>query len=320
MADVSPRMMFARGTPARDTAWRSPGRPATPESLQSAQSVTSGSGVTEVRTLGALTLREFRLVNPYSQRLVESAPICGRPTFVLRLQLEGASQYVQYGRTARLAPGDFTLCDGARPADITVHGGAHIISIEIPDNLLRKHIPCPERVVAIGLRSDRGAPHLLFSLLAGVWQELDGVTEPDSVAERLAASVLQLLAAAYADVARLRPDQFSVTAAQRLRILNYIEANLNDTELTPSRIATACRITARYLHHLFKDQKVTVSRYILQRRLEESAAALVSPSQGGASVTAIALDHGFNSPTHFGRVFRSRYGMTPRDYRRSGGG
>ena len=27
-------------------------------------------------------------------------------------------------------------------------------------------------------------------------------------------------------------------------------------------------------------------------------------------------DHGFNSPTHFGRVFRAKFGATPREYRR----
>jgi AraC-like DNA-binding protein len=33
-------------------------------------------------------------------------------------------------------------------------------------------------------------------------------------------------------------------------------------------------------------------------------------------VTAIAFDYGFNSPTHFGRVFRAKYNVTPREYRR----
>lgn len=35
--------------------------------------------------------------------------------------------------------------------------------------------------------------------------------------------------------------------------------------------------------------------------------------------TAIAFDHGFNSPTHFGRAFRARFGVTPREFRRSPG-
>jgi AraC-like DNA-binding protein len=33
-------------------------------------------------------------------------------------------------------------------------------------------------------------------------------------------------------------------------------------------------------------------------------------------VTSIAFDFGFNSPTHFGRVFRARYDVTTRDNRR----
>ena len=32
---------------------------------------------------------------------------------------------------------------------------------------------------------------------------------------------------------------------------------------------------------------------------------------------SIAFDYRFNSPTHFGRVFRSRFGVTPREYRRT---
>jgi AraC-like DNA-binding protein len=46
----------------------------------------------------------------------------------------------------------------------------------------------------------------------------------------------------------------------------------------------------------------------------------VSNAQRGRTVTAIALDHGFNSPTHFGRVFRAKFGRTPREFRRDRGG
>jgi AraC-like DNA-binding protein len=59
-------------------------------------------------------------------------------------------------------------------------------------------------------------------------------------------------------------------------------------------------MTTRYLHHLFSDQDETVARYILRRRLEACSRALLSPSQRGRTVTAIAFDYGFNSPTHFG--------------------
>jgi AraC-like DNA-binding protein len=57
--------------------------------------------------------------------------------------------------------------------------------------------------------------------------------------------------------------------------LNYIHAHLHDPELTPTRIAEACRITTRYLHLVFSDQEETVARYILRRRLEECARAAI---------------------------------------------
>jgi AraC-like DNA-binding protein len=85
------------------------------------------------------------------------------------------------------------------------------------------------------------------------------------------------------------------------------------------RVAHACKMTPRYLHHLFSHESETVARYILRRRLEECSRALTVQSQRGRTVTAIAFDYGFNSPTHFGRVFRARYGVTPREYRRQVG-
>ena len=54
---------------------------------------------------------------------------------------------------------------------------------------------------------------------------------------------------------------------------------------------------------------------MLRRRLEECARALLAQPELGRPVAAIAFDHGFSSPTHFGRVFRQRFGMTPREYR-----
>jgi AraC family transcriptional regulator, positive regulator of tynA and feaB len=63
-----------------------------------------------------------------------------------------------------------------------------------------------------------------------------------------------------------------------------------------------------------------VARYILRRRLEACSRALQSASQRSRTVTAIAFDYGFNSPTHFGRVFRAKFNVTPREYRRDSGG
>jgi AraC family transcriptional regulator, positive regulator of tynA and feaB len=101
----------------------------------------------------------------------------------------------------------------------------------------------------------------------------------------------------------------------RLRIRSYIEEHLRDTDLTPHSIAEALRITPGYLHRLFSDGAESVSRYILRRRLEECHRNLTDCMQSARSVTHIAFEHGFNSLPHFSRVFRSHFGISPRELR-----
>ena len=66
---------------------------------------------------------------------------------------------------------------------------------------------------------------------------------------------------------------------------------------------------------LFSDQNETVARYVLRRRLDACTRALPSSMRRGRTVTAIAFNYGFSSPTHFGPVFRAKNDMTTREYR-----
>ncbi len=164
------------------------------------------------------------------------------------------------------------------------------------------------------MRGAAGVCGLLSGFLRHYWLQCRYSLDGES-AEQIAVAVLDVLGAAYAQVPRTHAERSSRGTAHRIRIINYIHAHLYDPELSPAQIAHACRITTRYLHYLFSDGEETVARYILVRRLEASSQALLADSLRGRTVTAIAFDHGFNSATHFGRVFRAHFGMTPREYR-----
>ncbi len=236
--------------------------------------------------------------------------------FFLHMQLDGDSINRQDGREARLLPGDFTLCDSTRPYEIIFDRPNRMFVLGMPEGLLRRHLPCPESVVAILMSGNCGLSGLLSNFLTDFWRRCR--TEADlNFAPGVTRAILDLVASAYAGVQQSESERSSLVMAHRVRIMNYIEAHLGDPDLTPTRIAEACRMTTRYLHHLFSDEEETVARYILRRRLEECSRSLVDDSQRGRTVTEIAFDCGFNSPTHFGRVFRARYGVTPREYRRS---
>jgi AraC-like DNA-binding protein len=237
------------------------------------------------------------------------------PMFFLQMQLEGESINRQDGREAKLVPGDFTLCDTSRPYEMQFDTANRMFVVGIPEMLLRRHLASPESVVAIPMSGNSGLSGLLSQFLRDFWTRCRDDIDP-IIVPRISRAILDLMASAYTALPQAQSDRSSLATSHRVRILNYIEAHLGDPDLTPMRVAAACKMTARYLHHLFSEESETVARYILRRRLEECSRALRLPTQRGRTVTSIAFDFGFNSPTHFGRVFRARYGVTPREYRR----
>jgi len=235
--------------------------------------------------------------------------------FFVHMMLEGDSVSRQDGREARLGPGDFTLCDTTRAYDILFGNPNRMFVVGIPEPLLRRHIASPQSAVAIPMSGGSGLSGLVSQFLRDFWSRCREDLDPAAM-PRITRALLDLLASAYTSVPEAHSDRSCVVTAHRVRILNFIETHLGDPDLTPMRVAAACRMTPRYLHHLFSQESETVARYILRRRLEECCRALTLPSQRSRTVTAIAFDYGFNSPTHFGRVFRARFGTTPREYRR----
>ncbi len=236
--------------------------------------------------------------------------------FLLVLQLEGTSIHRQDERDVRLSAGDFTICTSARPYEVAILSPGRYLTVSIPDTLLRRHLTCPDDVVAIRMSGTRGMTSVLSNFIKTFWTCRNDTIDP-TVCLRMSYILLDLIAAAYSVTPHARHEHSSLVAAHRARILAYIEGHLRDPSLNPTTVARACKITARYLHHLFTTEAETVTQYIQRRRLEECARALIAAPVRTRLVTDIAFDYGFNSLTHFGRVFRHQYGLTPSEYRRT---
>ena len=97
---------------------------------------------------------------------------------------------------------------------------------------------------------------------------------------------------------------------------DFIERHLTDPDLPPSRVAEAAGVSERHLGRLFADSGTTVSRVIQARRLELAREFLASPDHGRLPVAEVAAHCGFTSHSHFGRVFRERFGLTPLQWRK----
>src|SRR5581483_1219388 len=238
------------------------------------------------------------------------------PAFFFILQLEGNSIHRQEERDAKLTPGDFTLCGSRRPYEVSQAVPGRFLRINIPDDLMRRHLTSPDDVVAVRVSGSRGMPAVLSGFIRNFWAARLDSRDP-AVALRMSYTLLDLIAAAYSVNPQARQERSTLVAAHRTRIMGYIEAHLRDPHLSPTTVAQACKITARYLHHLFTAESETVTQYIQRRRLEECARVLIAAPVRARLVTEIAFDYGFNSLTHFGRVFRNQFGLTPSEYRRA---
>jgi AraC-like DNA-binding protein len=83
-------------------------------------------------------------------------------------------------------------------------------------------------------------------------------------------------------------------------------------DLRLENLAIACHMSASHFSRTFKKEHGTSFRlYLLRYRLERAREFLASAE---TSVKQAALAAGFSDCSYFDRVFRRRYGMTPRDY------
>jgi AraC-like DNA-binding protein len=266
--------------------------------------------------IGGLRISEVRSAPATIRHTLSEVARSQQSCFFLVLQLEGSSFNRQSDRDAKLLPGDFTLCASMLPYEMYLPTPARRLVLGVSESMLRRHLAAPESVLGIRMPGNRGMSGLLTDFVKSLWISLLESWEP-AVTSRMSYTVLDLIAAAYSVTPHAKYEPSSLATAHRTRILSYIENHLRDPELDPTRIAQACRITPRYLHHLFAQESETVTQYVQRRRLEECARALVAAPVRSRLVTEIAFDYGFNSLTHFGRVFRNHFGITPSEYRRA---
>jgi AraC-like DNA-binding protein len=101
----------------------------------------------------------------------------------------------------------------------------------------------------------------------------------------------------------------------RERVKAFVRQRLRDSSLSIDDIAQTFNCTKRYLHKVFSEDERSLNQYIWELRLDRCSQDLASAELLDCSITRIAYLWGFRSPTHFSRVFRQRFGVSPSAYR-----
>ena len=164
----------------------------------------------------------------------------------------------------------------------------------------------PQGLAAILMQSAAAAAEGIEALSEAEWSAVDA-----ALAELLLTLLRQVSAPGVATGAT------AVQAAMLNRIRQAIERHLDDPDFSPARAAQAEGISERYLHKLFEGTSDSFAQTLRDSRLLRSRQDLANPAEAHQSVAEIGYRCGFTDAAHFSRVFRERFGLSPRAFRQA---
>jgi AraC-like DNA-binding protein len=237
------------------------------------------------------------------------------PYLFLGLQVSGSSMVIQNGREAVLRPGDLAVYDTRQPYTLINQHGIHQHFFRVPISELVLPSQVLGAVTAVRLEGERPLAHITAGHLRRLAGDVDRLSahEAEQVAEPSLALIRALLASQLDDLPETREY---LEQSLELRITQYVRAHLRDHDLSAARIADEHHVSVRQLYRLLGRSGIVLGDWLREQRLEACRHVLADPGDT-TTITSLAHQWGFADVTHFGRVFKAAYGMSPRDWRKS---
>lgn len=233
--------------------------------------------------------------------------------FLIALGKHGVGGVVQDGRETLIRPGEFAIYDTTRPYELQFDDAFTQVILQVPREMLQRRIAGTEALTAISFGPDRPLQKLAHDFVYQLCQSADRI-EPEH-AVRLSEQAVDLVAMALSERLGTQPLPSTHRLALLHRLKAYVRTHLADPDLSLSDTAAAIGISPRYVNDLLSDEATSFQRFVLAERLAQCHRDLSSPILTHRHISEIAFAWGFNDLSHFGRVFREHYGMSPRDFR-----
>jgi AraC-like DNA-binding protein len=239
------------------------------------------------------------------------SPAARSDRHTLGLLLTGLGTLEQDGRLVPLVPGNLVFYRGRRPFRLQLTGPYRYFVIDLGQEdtgLLRQ----AGAAIANPELPQFATGRILTATLMEI-AELAARMGP-LTRQQMGEHIICMLRTLIHEASRREPDIPAARSAVLDRVLNYIEQHL-DSEASPESIAAAQHISVRYLHALFQQCDDTVGHHVRRRRMDRIRRDLSDPDLAHLSGYAIAARWGIRNPSHFSKVFRAEFGLTPGEFR-----
>lgn len=214
----------------------------------------------------------------------------------------------QDNRTANLGSGDMAFYDTSTPYTVLFGDWTVMTVLLLPSELFNVPTRVMQSLTATTMHSTGGVAAVTGTMVSQMARQVDSLTTLSG--RHLFNTTTSLLAALVEESAPATADQDSHEYLLN-SILEYLDENVSQPDLSPTQIAEAHFISVRHLHAIFRNYGTSVSTVIRSKRLNRCYDDLVNPLMNGHSVTSIGLRHGFTEAAHFSRTFSQHFGMPP---------
>ncbi len=269
----------------------------------------------ECGALGDAVLFKIRSTpNRYSRSLRSSASTKIPSPILLVIELNGSHRIRQCQSSYVLRPGDWCLLDTLLPLDHwTTTESSELLALTLQRPSTPEQQVLLERGVAHRLAGNIGTSRVLESTLVEIFDQMNSIAPSSGFGLQYAVTTMAWDALREQLAA---PSHLSYLDSQRTRIKVYIDSQLADPCLSVEAIAQGCGLSVRSVHRTFAlDPEGSVSSYMWKQRVHRCADALRDATNTHRSIAKICRSWGFSSESHFSRVFRGHFGVSPRAYR-----
>jgi AraC family transcriptional regulator, positive regulator of tynA and feaB len=263
--------------------------------------------------LTRLSVGELEITSVKSTPLITHRPASDERAFTLQLVYTGRCHVRHAGADFDAESGDIFVVDASKPYELAFTRPVQGLVLSVPWERFGGHAKELGSLAGRPMSRDGGPAAVLSGFIRSAWDQLverngdNGAEWPESasgVIWELLTSVLRR----EPSTVRSRADELRHSATA------LVEARLGDPEFSSSALAEGLDVSARYLQRVFAEVGTTPSRFLLERRLDAAAECLRYGARH-SSITAVALECGFNDLSYFSRTFHRRFGASPRHYR-----
>ncbi|MCH2556722.1 MAG: AraC family transcriptional regulator [Alcanivorax sp.] len=232
----------------------------------------------------------------------------GGDHWLVQLYLQGGYLGHNGGRPVRVGRGDIGLLDLGRALE-TRAPASQVLSVVIPRDVFRALVPTATPRHGTVLAAGRPVTTILTHHLTTVWNSLPELTVEDL--EGVNRTLVGAVAGAFAGAGAGEASREALARAGLDAMLAWIRDHL-DQDLTPERLCRRFGCSRTALYRLFQPLG-GVAAYVREQRLLRCYRDLRRAAVTGEKVVDVAVRWGFDSQSHFCRLFRRAFAMTPSD-------